>query len=434
MTTMKSFAKVSALAAGLLCCSGLVAPAIQVTYQVDLSVQIALGNFNPATDSVFISGDFSSPGWQSSATSIATNYSLSVNPTNANLYEGTFTIVTAPGSWEAHKFVLNGNNSFTCLTWDSVTGGGNRFFQAATTNMILPVVYFSDQSTMPSSIPVTFNVDMGAQIALGNFNPELDYMVAAGGFNVSCGNWATDFVLTNIPSTTIYSGTWEVTRISPGGTVPHKFVINGGTWESLANRTFTLPAAATNLPVVFFNDITPTSTLLTNPVTFQINMAVRAARNNFVPGSDYVTVAGEPLNAWSANASPLTNDPAGSNPYLYSGTFNVGAVSNTTVSYKFTINGGITWEDAIANRTFASSNSLITLPVVFFENVNDLGSITLSPPSGGLSMLSWTAGPLVVLQTNTGLTGVWQDMPETLGAASANVGVNGTTFFRLKGP
>lgn len=432
---MKPFPKIFTLAAGLLCCSGLVASAIQVKYQVDLSVQIALGNFNPATDNVFVAGTQSSPTWQSGVNTVATNFILTPSSGDPNIYEGTFPIVITPGNWEEHKFVLNGNNSFTCLTWDNVTGGGNRFFQAAATDTVLPVVYFSDQSTMPNSIPVTFNVDMGVQITLGNFNAGSDYVVAAGGFNVSCGNWAMDFVLTNIPSTTIYSGTWDITRISPGGTVPHKFVINGGTWESIADRTFTLPNAATNLPVVYFNNITPTSTIVTNPVTFQINMAVRVARNNFVPGTDSVTVAGEPLNAWNAGTSVLTNDTGGVNPYLYSGTFNVGAISNTTVSYKFTINGGITWEDAIANRTFASSNSAITLPVVFFENINHLGSLTLSPPSGGASTVSWTGGPLVRLQTNAPLTGTWGDVPGTEGASSANITIGpSNTYFRLIGP
>ena len=85
--------------------------AIQVRYQVDLSVQIALGNFNPGTDNVFISGNFSNPTWQSAVNTIATNYILAPSGTNANVYVGTFEIATAPGGWEDHKFVLTGGNT-----------------------------------------------------------------------------------------------------------------------------------------------------------------------------------------------------------------------------------------------------------------------------------------------------------------------------------
>ena len=100
------------------CLSMLFAPvarAIQVTFQVDLSVQIALGNFNPGTDSVFISGTMSSPTWQATANSVATNFVLAVSGTNANVYVGIFDIVTTPGNWADYKFLLNGNNTYTCL-------------------------------------------------------------------------------------------------------------------------------------------------------------------------------------------------------------------------------------------------------------------------------------------------------------------------------
>ena len=147
------------LAVGFTCA----ASAIQVTYQVDLSVQIALGNFNPAADTVFVSGDFSNPAWRQTAADGAAAFVLSPSGGGPEIYVGTFDIVTVNPNFENHKFVINPNNGFASLRWEDVTGGGNRFFQAATTNMVLPVVFFGDQSTVPGQNPVTFKVDLGCR-------------------------------------------------------------------------------------------------------------------------------------------------------------------------------------------------------------------------------------------------------------------------------
>jgi len=449
---MKPRSALRMLCAGIFLASLATSPvsAIQVRYQVDLSVQIALGNFNPASDNVFVSGNHSSPAWQSAANSVATNYILAPSATNANVYVGTFEIATAPGNWEDHKFVLNGGNTFTCLTWEDVSGGGNRFFQAQATNMVLPTVYFSDQSTMPSSVPVTFNVDVGVQQTLGNFNPATDFVIAAGAFSVNCGNWATDFVLTNIPDTTIYSGTWEVTRISPGGTVNHKYIINsfnlGMSWEAngvgpngAANRQFTLPATATNLPVVFFNNITNTSALVTTQVTFKVNLGVQIARGLFDPNGGTVSVAGDPINAWSPILTPLSQTVT--NPLVWSTTVNITNTVGGPVNYKFVLNGGGTWEpngvgpNGANDRQFIFTNVATVLPDVYFANIGNLGTLTAGPITGGQIPLSWTAGPLVRLQTNNPITGTWGDVPgsEGVGSLSFDVGA-ARTFFRLTGP
>src|ERR1041385_7511999 len=55
-------------------------------------------------------------------------------------------------------------------------------------------------------------------------------------------------------SSNIWMGTFPITE-APGSTVAYKFLINGSTWESRANRTFTLAASALTLPVAIFNDV-----------------------------------------------------------------------------------------------------------------------------------------------------------------------------------
>lgn len=124
--------------------SGLFAAANQVTYQVNLSGQRALGNFHPADgDTVVVSGTFSTTDWTTTAT-------LTVSASDSNLYIGTFNNNVASGSTEYHKFIINpgGNSAAGQLVWES---GNNRFFQVTAGNQTLPVVYFDNVTNAPAA-------------------------------------------------------------------------------------------------------------------------------------------------------------------------------------------------------------------------------------------------------------------------------------------
>lgn len=146
--------------AGWLAGMALTASAVQVTYQVDLGTQIALGNFRPGTDTIFVSGTFSSPTWKSTASDGSTSYLLAPVAGNTNLYTGTFNIVNSAGSTESHKFVINPGGSFSALNWESPvsTLGGNRTFKVPGVATNLPVVSFNDQ-VLPDAMPFIAGAD-----------------------------------------------------------------------------------------------------------------------------------------------------------------------------------------------------------------------------------------------------------------------------------
>lgn len=131
-----------ALALGLF--SGILTVAAnQVTYQVDMRVQRALGNFNPANgDTAIVSGTFSTTDW--TTTSV-----LSPSAGDSNIYTGTFNNNVTTGNWENHKFIINpgGNSSAAQLIWES---GDNRYFQVTAGNQTLPVVYFDNVTNAPA--------------------------------------------------------------------------------------------------------------------------------------------------------------------------------------------------------------------------------------------------------------------------------------------
>jgi len=209
--------------------------------------------------------------------------------------------------------------------------------------------------------------------------------------------------------------------------------------EGWTRRQFIFPNGPTNLPLVFFNNISNLNNLVTNQVTFQVNMTAQTALGLFTPGSDYVTVAGSAFDDWDDLLTyVLTNSSANTN--LYINTFPVSDLPGGSVSYKFLIDGA-TYELDVPDRTFNEpTNSALALPLVFFDGVSDLGTVQIGPVTGSQVALSWgsatNANNRIRLQSISDLTaGAWQDVPGTFGASNASVTVgSGQAFFRLKGP
>jgi hypothetical protein len=79
-----------------------------------------------------------------------------------------------------------------------------------------------------------------------------------------------------------------------------------------------------------------------------------------------------------------------------------------------------------------------TLPLVFFNNVNNLGAISITRSTGTQATLTWTAGPLIRLQSAAGVSSAsaaWQDVPNTQGSNSAAITLGpGQKYFRLTAP
>lgn len=245
-----------------------------VTFQVNLAVQEAIGNFDPTTHTVQARGAFDNWG---------TGINLSPSPANTNIYEGTVDITGAVGTVIEHKFVINQAGT---LAWEGNVGpagpNGNRTLTLASTNQILPVVYFNNlTNSTGAGIPVTFQVNMSAQIVLGTFNPSSGIVEVRGPFH---DNWGAGLVLTNsATNTNLFAGTFNVGSLSPGSSVPYKFAINGGaTWEAGDNRTFTLASPSQTLPPVYFDNVTNVVGALTVTSIAFDEITVSWTANSFV--------------------------------------------------------------------------------------------------------------------------------------------------------
>jgi hypothetical protein len=408
-----------------------------VTFQVNMSVQTAQGNFNAASgDTVLVAGNWD--GW-------STTNVMAVSGTNANVYQ--LTVDLAAASYPDYKFVIDpgGDSSGASLNWEAPAsfGGNDRWFQVpASGGTNLPVVYFSDASNAPAyQVQITFTVNMAAAISRGLLTIGSDYVDAFGSFN----NWATSGVLlTNVPGTSNFVGAFTTTALGTNAVISYKYAIdgNGGTWEGNVgtnggqNRTFTLVSTNQILSQDYWNNII--NVAASYDVSFELDMTAETALGNFTPGSDTVYVNGD-WN-WSGSAAQLQQT---ADPYVYTGMVALALSPGTTVNYKYTLNGGLLWEGNVgaggsANRQFILQDVATNLPTDYFNNVSNLGPLYVSQ-SGSQTILNWPAGTNVNssirVQSSASLLGGWTDIANTQGQSSVtNTFGPGPVYFRLVGP
>jgi hypothetical protein len=373
---MTNKAKQYGLWAGLLLCSAIVASAnTLVTFRVDMSN----AGIDPNTEAVSAHGSFN--GWGAFA---LTN---DLSGSNPYLYSGTAD-VAANGSVMEYKYV---SSSLPNSGYETIPKGANRLANLPATSgasLVLPKVYYADNTLTPVTVDVTFQVDMAQQINVGAFDPNSSSVYPKGTWN----GWGTPDVMTNNPTilrtnqyglvtSNVYVYTYSVTR-SPGETLDFKFYIDtGDNYESPApgtgdpsdhnNRFFNLSEGPTQaFPLVFFSD-SPYGPLATNDVTFQVDMTGQVVLGNFDPTTGTVEVRGD-FNNWGGVQVLCTNDPVALNTNLYKAVVRIADGVGATRYYKFwaSVSANSGWETMANNRYFSIiSGTAQILPAVYFSDV-----------------------------------------------------------------
>ena len=384
-----------------------------VTFSVDMSVQIDLGNFNPATMGVDVRGEFN--GWgQTPLARVGTS----------GIYSDVIQVAGAEGAAVAYKFFYYDGTD----VWENMADDRTFNLGPAGTPQELDVVYFNNQGPEVTA-NVKFSVDMAVQIELGNFNPDTMEVEVRGDFN----NWEDPpkTVLNREGSTSIYSATISVVA-GDGADVGYKFYYHNGAgdvWENDPNRTFVMTADPQVLDVVYFNNQGPVGPEVTANVTFSVNMAVQIELGNFNQSTGVVQIRG-PFNGWGGTALTREGETT-----IYSGTVSVTANEGAEVPHKFYIAGFANpddgYENAIGDRTFVMAATPQVLDVVYFNDEN--------PPSGLQLAGTWnpaTTGDyeFTVTRTDPGIGDVIQLSVDNAQAASVpasvtfGAGLNDATF------
>jgi hypothetical protein len=428
-----------------------------VTFQVDLAQQANTGAFDPLSSTAQARGLFN--GWGSTA--IAQTNDPSILRTNqnglvtSNVYVGTYEIVGSPGQTMDYKYYID-----TGANWESPapsTGdpvdNNNRFFNLGSgPAQALPIVFFNDSPYSPvATNNITFQVDMSAQVLLGNFDPSSGTVELRGDFN----GWGTPQILcTNDPAasnTNIYKTVVEL-KDGVGASHSYKFwssVSANGGWETMAdNRVVAIIGGPPNptphiLAPVYFSNVDPSDLLpVDTTVTFRVSMtnAVGTDAHVFNPGADSVYLNGVPsFGTWDVSLPLLTNNPSGSEVYSIDVLLAKGSPVQQT--YKYGINGNDDEAPQGNNHVrYVRTTDTYVMPLDTF------GAMVVEPSFGNLQasvsetpghvLISWLGRPGVFLQTKTSLAGgLWVDHPETDGLSSTNWPSGGSVlFFRLVKP
>ncbi len=243
------------------------AAANPVTFQVNMSVQEALGNFNPSADMVVVRGSFN--GWAGNDDQLTLGDTPDVYQITKN-FDDSFV-----GTEIQYKFVIvpaSGDD-----IWESID---NRVATIQAGGQVLDVVYFNNRESIGATANVTFQADMSDMLSKGWFDPATDQMRVTGAMNgwASMEDWALQADLLD-PS--LYLLTKEITE-EPGNTIewkfrgyPHENFLDNG-WEAGSNHSFTFTGEDLVLEKIKPN-VLPAGKDLTQDVTVRFSVDCNGA-------------------------------------------------------------------------------------------------------------------------------------------------------------
>ncbi|MDB4360447.1 CBM20 domain-containing protein, partial [Akkermansiaceae bacterium] len=397
--------------------------------RVDMSVQIAIGRYDPGNDLLMVRGPFNS--WVGNDLTFVAGSNF--------LYEAEIDIFETDGAQTDYKFFIASVTSGDIWEGNVGTGeNGNRRFNYQAGGQILETVFFDDLEKNPGGgVKVTFQVNMAPLLQDGLFLPEFDWLEVRGAFN----RWAAGFELEPISEgSPIYAGSTTIKSIAPGDSVEYKYVYNGGQWENGSNRKFILAEQALQvLPIRYFSDIRPDSSLTEDTkIVISVNMNNALALNGtpFNLETDRVYINGEfsEFTWWEWSFPPdgfeLLDDgtaesgDAVEGDGIYSIKFQALAGQPKRIEYKFSINGEDSEADFQNNHIrYIRETGNYPLPVDQFGNMvhepevlsSNLGVITINGPVDGMVTLSWENTDAVLQHSESLAPSSWQNIPNSQG-------------------
>ncbi len=168
----------------------------EVVFQVDMSVQINMGNFDPETDVVTVAGGGpgGTPGingWNSSADTLAQD------PFDPEIYVGLVTADLLVPSTQSYKYIIGEPGDAAPDGWENdpdktfeVTGDETDQSGNGIPEVILPVRFFNNASPedfLDAPATVTFNVDLRTAFQLLDDEGEIPANSAATEFTTTIG-------------------------------------------------------------------------------------------------------------------------------------------------------------------------------------------------------------------------------------------------------
>lgn len=225
-----------------------------ITFQVNMSVQMKKSKFNKASDSVVVRGDFN--GWGGKT-------NLLKDADGDSIYTGTYNIASMKKI--IYKFVTistsgDGWESSPDRIKDNMTGP----------TTILPVAWFNNDSVIVTIVPVVFRVNMRVKLAEGAFKPALGHRVFARG---EMNGWSEADTLFDADNDSIFTKTLQMDQ---GKGYKYKFMMKAATdvWEGGNDKLYTVPVGGGSVPLGYFDNDSLVSVPTSGNIMYRVNMAV----------------------------------------------------------------------------------------------------------------------------------------------------------------
>ncbi|MEQ9264987.1 MAG: T9SS type A sorting domain-containing protein [Balneolaceae bacterium] len=230
--------------------------------------------------------------------------------------------------------------------WES--GANNQFIlnSDAVADTVLPLQWFETRAapftSESDSVTVFFRVNVGAQLQVGDFDPETDKVGVRGNGAFFAADWGTGNFLSEGATNgknLFYEGIVRAQKDSVAkieGSINYKFVIESGgdvTWESQPDRPITIPAADTTVHWVYFSDTRPSDQdILETNLNFEVNVGILEGLGFFNSSIDTVFVTGT-FNAWNNSENQMAFNSFSGNYEASNLPFTT--VAETQVAYKY---------------------------------------------------------------------------------------------------
>lgn len=279
LLTTFTFLSLPLLAQGTNTLAAKTSKTILVTFSVDMELWRLAGLFNPATDTVFIGGNFNAWGKNNMTVSQSNPdiYSTTISVTDSVQDTVRFNFVYSPDIWEVsgvHEFVITQSDYNNGLAATDTIG-------------------FNSEPPGDFPIRVEFRCNMGVEMKRGLFAYG-DKVFVRGDFNGWSG---IDYELKDVDGDSIYSRIFY--NFKKDQKLTFKFTNNNAgkdNWENTANRTLTVSSIGANTYSAYWADQCCFSSKLIQ-VTFTVNMELERLSGLFNPQTDSVSVRGS-FNGW----------------------------------------------------------------------------------------------------------------------------------------
>jgi hypothetical protein len=297
-----------------------------VTFQVHMGIQSALGTFNPATDTLVMRGNFEHFVGQTDWS--GTFFKLTKTATNDSIYNITIPFPdSVAGQGIQYKYVIVGAGApGTKDNWeqDQPTSSKNREYTVTSdVNQQLALVYFNNKSTLGVTHFITFQADMTDFIKAG-FNPSTDSIEVRG--DTTPLDWGPGKRMTKSlldPNLYQYKGAFTA---NVGAVINFKFhadpeaKFDNTGWETGDNKTYTFAdkdtVLASRKPAITVKSVISKDVT----VTFRVNMtgAREAYHHTLITNLKGVFISGSaaPL-AWPSNWNALDTASGGPMTKMY---------------------------------------------------------------------------------------------------------------------